>query len=186
MERARDGQDISTVIEGGEAEPMCGPPVKGSVSFAYRSRQACSRGAMRVLRLQETQSIMQLTQLHIAVLQRTKITPFRHPLLKPYMAGFVPAFFFVRARSLRDALALRRPAHLLSSPAKAICRASDSEDGPAPLPFTGSGQMVYASHLNFLNQRVRRTSWRKRPLSNSSSRSATRPRRSRGRRVAKR
>ncbi len=185
MDRARDGQDISTVIDGGEAEPMCGLAVKGSVSIAYRSRQARSRRAMRVLRLQETQSIMQFTQLRIPVLQRTKITPFRHPLLKPYMAGFVPAFFS-SARSLRDALALRRPAHLLSSPAKAICRASDSEDGPAPLPFTGSGQMVYASHLNFLNQRVRRTSWRKRPLSNSSSRSATRPRRSRGRRVAKR
>jgi len=39
---------------------------------------------------------MQFSQLLYDVLRCTTIRPFRHPLLKTFMAGLVPAFFFVR------------------------------------------------------------------------------------------
>ena len=76
-----------------ESEHSCHP---------FRSRRFVapfSDGALpRPQRLQKTQLVMQFAQLRFFVLRCKTIRPFRHPLLKTFTAGLVPAFFFVGIR----------------------------------------------------------------------------------------
>lgn len=76
-----------------ESEHSCHP-----LQIPCKNRGGCPAAFACPSRLQKLHSIMQFSQLIYDVLRCTTIRPFRHPLLKTFMAGLVPAFFFACVR----------------------------------------------------------------------------------------
>ena len=75
-----------------ESEHSC-HPLKFR-SYRLKTGSVLTGALLRPLRLQKLHLIMQFSHLPYRVLRCTTIRPFRHPLLKTFMAGLVPAFFF--------------------------------------------------------------------------------------------